>query len=84
MIIWGKNDEVVFNFLYQFYSLEFKIFFLKMLHHSGGKLLFENIKNSKLHILEECNHVLQLDQPKQTVKHILEFINEQFYLKINC
>lgn len=55
-----------------------------MLHHSGGKLLFENIKNSKLHILEECNHVLQLDQPKQTVKHILEFINEQFYLKINC
>lgn len=84
MIIWGKNDEVVFNFLNQFYSLEFKIFFLKMLHHSGGKLLFENIKNSKLHILEECNHVLQLDQPKQTVKHILEFINEQFYLKINC
>ena len=31
-----------------------------MLHYSGGKLLSESIINSKLHIIEDCNHVLSL------------------------
>jgi len=46
-----------------------------MLHYSGGKFLSDNIINSKLHIIEDCNHVLQLDQPKKTVEHILNFLN---------
>jgi hypothetical protein len=46
-----------------------------MLHYSGGKLLSESIINSKLHILEDCNHVMQLDQPKQVVEYILKFLN---------
>lgn len=46
-----------------------------MLHVSGGHLIKDNIKNSKLKILKDCNHVLQLDKPKEASKLLLDFLN---------
>ncbi len=46
-----------------------------MLHYSGGKFLNDNIKNSQLKIIENCNHVLQLDKPRETAQILLEFFN---------
>ncbi len=46
-----------------------------MLHVSGGHLINDTVKNSQLHIIKDCNHVMQLDQPKKVTKLLLEFIN---------
>ena len=48
-----------------------------MLHVSGAKFLAENIENSELRIIDDCNHVLHIDQPKKTTKHILDFIKRK-------
>ncbi len=42
---------------------------------SGAKLVNENIKNSKVHIVKNCNHVMQLDKPKEIAKVIVNFVN---------
>ncbi len=52
-----------------------------MLHPSGGKFLHEHISNARLHLIDDCNHVLQLDQPKKATIHILDFLNEQHHFK---
>lgn len=48
----------------------------EMLHVSGARFLNENIRNSKLKIIDDCNHVLQLDQPKKTTKYLLDFLKK--------
>lgn len=47
----------------------------EMLHVSGGYLIKDNVKNSKLKILKNCNHVLQLDKPKEASRLLLEFLD---------
>ena len=47
-----------------------------MLHVSGAKLLADNLENCELQIIENCNHVLQLDQPKKTAKFIVDFVKD--------
>jgi pimeloyl-ACP methyl ester carboxylesterase len=51
----------------------------EMLHVSGARLLADNIENSQLKIIENCNHVLQLDQPKKTAKFIMDFVKDATY-----
>lgn len=48
----------------------------EMLHVSGAKLLADNLENCELQIIENCNHVLQLDQPKKTAKFIVDFVKD--------
>jgi pimeloyl-ACP methyl ester carboxylesterase len=50
-----------------------------MLHVSGAKLLADSIENSQLKIIENCNHVLQLDEPKKTAKFIVDFVKEKSF-----
>lgn len=47
----------------------------EMLHVSGGHMIKNNIKNAKLKVLKDCNHVIQLDQPWEATKAILEFLS---------
>ncbi len=49
-----------------------------MLHFSGAKYLNECIVNSEIKIMEECGHALQLDQPKKTTEHLIDFFNKNF------
>ena len=84
LIIWGENDEVWFEFcrsLTIWIKFGKHFFNSKMLHVSGGQLLKDNIKNSKLSIIKNCNHVLQLDQPKETTRLLLDFLNHSNSIK---
>jgi hypothetical protein len=44
-----------------------------MLDVSGAWFLKEHIANSTVVLIEECGHVMQLDQPKLTCQYLLEF-----------
>jgi pimeloyl-ACP methyl ester carboxylesterase len=81
LIIWGKNDEVSVVLTYNLRIFDqknlFCHFLFQMLHVSGAKFLAENIENSELRIIDDCNHVLHIDQPKKTTKHILDFIKSK-------
>lgn len=46
-----------------------------MLHVSGGYMIRDNVKNAKLKVLKDCNHVIQLDQPWEATKAILDFLS---------
>ncbi len=47
----------------------------KVLPVEHGELLFEQIKNSKLEILEECGHIPHEEYPVETFKIIEKFLN---------
>lgn len=47
----------------------------EMLDVSGAYFLNENIKNSQLKIIKNCNHIIQLDKPRYATKLLVEFIN---------
>lgn len=46
----------------------------EMLHVSGGYMIKDSVKNAKLKVLKDCNHVIQLDQPWEAIKAILDFL----------
>lgn len=46
----------------------------EMLHVSGAQMINEKIKGSKLKIIKNCNHVIQLDNPRIATKALVEFI----------
>jgi len=45
-----------------------------MLHVSGATLFKENIPNSQLEIIQNCNHALFMDQPDHTANCIRNFL----------
>ena len=47
-----------------------------MLHFSGAKYLNDCIVNSEIKVMEDCGHALQLDQPKKTTEHLIDFFND--------
>ena len=49
-------------------------YFKQMLHVSGATLLKENIPNSQLEIIQNCNHALFMDQPDHTANCIRNFL----------
>ena len=49
----------------------------ELLHVSGAEQLAQTIKNSELRILDNCNHVIHMDQPVKTFRHIMAFIKGQ-------
>ena len=79
LIVWGEDDEVIIYKLIIELIISMILNYKKMLHVSGAKLLADNIENSQLKIIENCNHVLQLDQPKKTAKFIVDFVKANSY-----
>ena len=49
---------------------------MKLIHYSGGKLLNGLIKNSELIIVEKCNHIIHVDQPKLAANLILKHLKK--------
>lgn len=49
----------------------------EMLHVSGGYLLHKNVENSKLRVIKNCNHGIQLDQPKISSQHLMDFFYDK-------
>jgi abhydrolase domain-containing protein 6 len=48
----------------------------KMIHISGAKFLYKHLKNSQVKIVEKSNHLLIMDQPKQTTRYVYDFMRK--------
>lgn len=51
----------------------------ELLHFSGAEMLSQIIVNSELRMIDKCNHVMHIDQPKIASSHIVSFIKSQNY-----